>query len=96
MSQSLNLRYNDAITTEPNMTESLNQVGGDTKNNCPVYLGLPGVFVSSGSHVAHFFSGAVERWSVLSRFIAAGLEAGDQCLLVTEPSAFPLITNRVK
>ena len=77
------------------MIEPSNQGGGDTKSHGQVYFGLPGVFVSSGAHIAHFFTEPMGRWSVLARFIRAGIETGDQCLLVTEPSAFPLITKRL-
>ena len=60
-----------------------------------VYFGLPDVFVDVGAHIAHFFRGEQERLSVLLPFIQAGLEAGDQCCLVTEGAASPMIQRHL-
>ena len=61
-----------------------------------MYLGLPDIFVDLGTHIAHFFRGEQERLSVLLPFIQAGLEAGDQCCLVTEGAAAPMIQEHLK
>jgi len=58
-----------------------------------MFVGLPNVYVNSGAHMVHFYKGEEERSTVLAPFLRAGLEAGDQCLLVTEPSASPNLTD---
>jgi len=67
--------------------------GPGTQNQ--VYFGLPDIYVEVGSHIAHFFRGEQERLSVLLPFIQAGLKAGDQCCLVTESSASPMIQEHL-
>ena len=58
-----------------------------------VPLGIPDVYVDKGSHIAHFFRGDDERLTILVPFILAGLDAGDQCVIVSEPSVFALIRS---
>lgn len=95
MSQSLNVGRQHARAPEPDMPQTSNQGEISNESKGPVYLGLPGAFVSYGTHIAHLFLGVEERWRVLAPFMKAGLEAGDQCLLVTETSAFSLIKHRL-
>ncbi len=61
-----------------------------------VYFGLPDIYVDVGAHIAHFFRGEQERLSVLLPFIQAGLEAGDQCCLITEGVASPMIQEHLR
>ena len=61
-----------------------------------VPLGIPDVYVDVGSHIAHFFRGDDERLTILVPFIRVGLAAGDQCVIVSEPSAFPIIRSRLQ
>ena len=68
--------------------------GSETQNQ--VYFGLPDVYVDVGAHIAHFFRGEQERLSVLLPFIQAGLEAGNQCCLVTEGAASPMIQEHLE
>ena len=60
-----------------------------------MYFGLPDIYVDVGAHIAHFFRGEQERLSVLLPYIKAGLEAGDQCCLVTEGAASPMIQEHL-
>ena len=61
-----------------------------------VFFGLPNVFVDKGAHIAHFFRGDQERLNILAPFLQAGLESGDQCVLVAEASASPMIVDSLK
>ena len=61
-----------------------------------VFFGLPGVYVEEGAHIAHFFEGEAERLNILAPFIQAGLEADDQCIVVAEPSASPIIIDTLR
>ena len=65
-------------------------------NSDQVFFGLPNVFVDKGAHIAHFFRGEEERFAILAPYLHAGLEAGDQCILVAEPLASPIIMNRLR
>ncbi len=73
-----------------------NLSGSDLGTSDQVFLGLSGVYVDRGSHIAHFFRGEGERLTVLVPYIQAGLEAGDQCLLVTEAGQVPAIKDRLR
>ena len=77
-----------------NKSPSSSEIGHE--NATQVYFGLPDIFVDVGAHIAHFFRGEEERLSVLLPFIQAGLEAGDQCCLVTEGAASPIIQENLK
>ena len=74
-------------------SESPRGVGIETNNQ--VYFGLPDIYVDVGAHIAHFFRGKQERLSVLLPFIQAGLEAGNQCCLITEAAACPMILELI-
>ena len=78
------------------MPGSSHPSGSDTGTRDPVFFGLPDVYVDKGAHVAHFFQGDQERGSVLAPFLRAGLESGDQCILVTEASASSIIADSLK
>ena len=77
------------------MNESPSSRGDVLENGAQVYFGLPDIYVDVGAHIAHFFRGEQERLSVLLPFIQAGLEAGDQCCLVTEGVASPMIQQHL-
>jgi len=77
------------------MNKSPSSRGNGLENETQVYFGLPDIFVDVGAHIAHFFRGEQERLSVLLPFIQAGLEAGDQCCLVTEGAASPMIQEHL-
>lgn len=88
--------------TRPNSTQELkeaimsqpaNPPAGELGTQHPVFFGLPGIHVAKGAHIAYFFKGQEERLTLLAPFLKAGLKAGDQCLLVTEQSAFPNLTD---
>ena len=78
------------------MSPSANLRGGDPVTSGTVFLGLPGVHVAEGSHIAHFFRGEPERLAVMAPFIKAGLEAGDQCVMVAETPALSTLKNRLR
>ena len=75
------------------MSQPANPLAGELGTQHPVFFGLPGIYVAKGTHVAYFFKGQEERLTLLAPFLKAGLEAGDQCLLVTEPSPYPNLTD---
>ncbi|MFQ6026506.1 MAG: MEDS domain-containing protein [Dehalococcoidia bacterium] len=77
------------------MTNSANLEADHSGSSTPVFFGLPEVYVSQGDHIAHFFRGNQERLDVLVPFLQAGLQAGDQCVLVGESSASSLITDHL-
>ncbi len=70
--------------------------GSNTGTTDQVFFGLPDVYVDKGAHVAHFFQGDHERVNILAPFLRAGLESGDQCVLVAEASASPIIADSLK
>jgi len=48
-------------------------------------LGFGNVTASVGDHIAHFYKGADQRFSVLGPYIATGLRRGDQCAFISSP-----------
>ena len=78
------------------MSGSSHPSGSDTGTGDQVFFGLPDVYVDKGAHVAHFFQGDQERVNVLAPYLRAGLESGDQCILVTEASASPIVRDSLK
>ena len=78
------------------MVESMNPSGGDLGTADPVFFGLSDVYVERGAHIAHFFEGEQERLTVLVPYLRAGLEAGDQCVLVAETSASNTVTDSLR
>ncbi len=77
------------------MNKSPSSAGNGAKNQNQVYFGLPDIYVDIGAHIAHFFRGEQERLSVLLPFIQAGLEDGNQCCLVTEGAASPMLQEHL-
>ena len=77
------------------MSGSSDPKGGNGRPSDKLFLGLRNVYVDKGAHVAHFFRGEEERWSVLAPYIRAGLES-DECVVVTEASASTTITGHLK
>lgn len=75
------------------MSESTNPLAGDPGSEDVLFFESRAVYVATGAHIVHIFKGEEERSTVLAPFLKAGLEAGDQCLLVTEPSASPNLTD---
>ena len=65
------------------MSGSSLPIGRDRGTRDQVFFGLPDVYVDKGAHVAHFFQGDQERVNVLAPYLRAGLESGDQCVLVS-------------
>ena len=78
------------------MSGSSHTSGSGMGTRDQVFFGLPDVYVDKGAHVAHFFQGDQERVNVLTPFLRAGLESGDQCVLVAETSASPNISDSLK
>jgi hypothetical protein len=48
-------------------------------------LGFGGVSASVGDHIAHFYRGASQRFSVLGPYIETGLRRGDRCVFISAP-----------
>ncbi len=48
-------------------------------------LGIGGLEVNQGIHIAHFYYGSSQRMDVLSPYIRAGLQGGDFVVLVIDP-----------
>ena len=59
------------------------------------FFGLAGVYVKPSAHVAHFFRTEEERLSVLLPFIAAGIAAGEHCVLVDHPKQFDRVRREL-
>ncbi len=78
------------------MSGSSHPSRSDTGTTDQVFFGLPDVYVNKGAHVAHFFQGDQERVNILGPNLRAGLESGDQCILVAEASASPIIADSLK
>ena len=78
------------------MSSSLHPSGSDLGTSGKVFFGLTNVFVDKGAHIAHFFRGDQERLNILAPFLQAGLESGDQCILVAEAAASPIILDSLK
>jgi hypothetical protein len=51
-----------------------------------VPLGFGDVSADVGDHIAHFFRGNDQRFSVLGPYIETGLRRGDRCVFVAAPS----------
>ena len=61
-----------------------------------VFVGLPELYVAKGAHIAHFFRGEEERLSFLVPYVQAGMQGGDQCVLVAEPQGSSAVKNRLR
>jgi hypothetical protein len=48
-------------------------------------LGIGDVTASVGDHIAHFFRGEDERFSVLGPYLQVGLQRGDRCVCIARP-----------
>lgn len=55
----------------------------DTAGAIP--LGFGGVDAAVGDHIAHFFRGDEQRFSVLGPYIEKGLRRGDRCVFISQP-----------
>lgn len=64
-----------------------NDVGSRTRktSEADIPLGFGGVEASVGDHIAHFFRGDDQRFSVLGPFIERGLRRGDRCIFISRP-----------
>lgn len=51
----------------------------------PIPLGFGGVDAAVGDHIAHFFRGNEQRFSVLGPYIETGLRRGDRCVFISQP-----------
>lgn len=56
----------------------------DSRNRIP--LGFGGVKAAVGDHIAHFFRGSDQRFSVLGPYVKTGLRRGDRCVFVARPA----------
>ncbi len=90
------LREEISMRGEVVMSGSSHTGGSNAETTDRVFFGLPDVYVDKGAHVAHFFQGDQERVNILAPFLRAGLECGDQCVLVAEASASPIIADSLK
>ena len=52
----------------------------------PIPLGFGDVSADVGDHIAHFFRGDDQRFSVLGPYIEAGLRRDDRCVFISQPS----------
>ncbi|WP_103029485.1 MEDS domain-containing protein [Salinibacter altiplanensis] len=48
-------------------------------------LGVGGVEAAVSDHIAHFFRGEDQRFSVLGPYIETGLRRGDRCVFISQP-----------
>ena len=56
-----------------------------TATTTTVPLGFGDVTAAVGDHVAHFYKGLNQRFSVLGPYLAEGVLRGDQCVLISSP-----------
>lgn len=59
----------------------------DTKDPAanPVPLGFGDVTAEVGDHIAHFFRGEAQRFTVLGPYLETGLRRGDRCVFISQP-----------
>ncbi len=50
-------------------------------------LGFGGSTAAVGDHIAHFYRGEAEMFSVLGPYIAAGLERDERCAVICSPDS---------
>lgn len=50
-----------------------------------VFLGVDDLYVRVGEHIGHFYRTWEERKALLTAFLKAGLEIGEQCVYLTSP-----------
>ncbi len=56
-------------------------------NTDSVPLGFGETTATVGDHIAHFFRGEDQRFSVLGPYIETGLRRGDRCVFISRPEA---------
>ena len=56
-----------------------------TTTNGHVPLGLADAVVDVGAHIAHFYRGEAEMFTVVGPYLAAGLRAGEKCAFISSP-----------
>ncbi len=78
------------------MREASNSPATVPETPVPVFSGIPEFYLDRGSHIAYMFQEEHERLNVLAPFMKAGLEAGDQCVLIAPSAATPIIIDRLR
>jgi len=58
-----------------------------------VPLGFGDVTASVGDHIAHFFRGDDQRFSVLGSYLETGLQRGDRCVFISRPDDGEALCN---
>ncbi len=56
-----------------------------TTGNGRVPLGLADALVSVGAHIAHFYRGEPEMFTVVGPYLATGLQRGEKCAFISSP-----------
>lgn len=69
--------------TDPDQHASSSSASSAPSDDVP--LGFGGVSASVGDHIAHFYRGASQRFSVLGPYIETGLRHGDRCVFISSP-----------
>jgi hypothetical protein len=59
----------------------------DARSQAPssIPLGFGDVTGTVGDHIAHFFRGPDQRFSVLGPYVETGLRRGDRCVFISDP-----------
>jgi hypothetical protein len=59
----------------------------DARSQAPssIPLGFGDVMGTVGDHIAHFFRGDDQRFSVLGPYVETGLRRGDRCVFISDP-----------
>jgi len=55
------------------------------QTHASIPLGFGEVTAGVGDHIAHFFRGEEQRFSVLGPYVETGLRRGDRCVCITDP-----------
>jgi len=56
-----------------------------SQDTSSIPLGFGDVAGAVGDHVAHFFRGDAQRFSVLGPYVETGLRRGDRCVFISDP-----------
>ena len=54
-------------------------------SNGNIPLGVADALVSAGAHIAHFYRGEAEMFTVVGPYLATGLQRGEKCAFISSP-----------
>jgi hypothetical protein len=69
----------------PRASSSSSDSASRTGETADIPLGFGGVSAAPGDHIAHFYRGNAQRFSVLGPYIETGLRRGERCVFISAP-----------